>query len=147
MTVDEFILEFKKVAKLNGLELYNALQDIGIELSTAHGALKIENFHTIDEKQFSSEQRLLFRRLLHEKAEELKEEYFRQNSNKRTKIGPKPYLKNDELWIPLNCPTKYRYWLEKVCYSWKFIEKIQSVHETLLELNASESVIKRYVEM
>lgn len=46
-----------------------------------------------------------------------------------------PYLKNDtELVIPLNSPDKYRWWAGG-----------QSILDTLLELNAPDKTIDKYI--
>jgi len=48
----------------------------------------------------------------------------------------KPYLtENDELIIPSDAPVKYKWW-----------NGGQSVKETLKELNATEEVVRRYVD-
>ena len=46
-----------------------------------------------------------------------------------------PYLKDDsELIIPLDCQEKYRWWAGG-----------QSIFETLIELNAPDSVFEKYI--
>ncbi len=46
---------------------------------------------------------------------------------------PKPFIFNDELRIPGNCHPRYRWWAGG-----------QTVMTTLLELEASDNIIKRY---
>lgn len=50
-------------------------------------------------------------------------------------LQPKPFLKEDcELVIPLTAPDKYRWWAGG-----------QSIFDTLLELDAPDSVIEHYI--
>ena len=44
-----------------------------------------------------------------------------------------PYIKNNNLVIPVNCDQKYKYWAGG-----------QSILETLKELEAPEEVVKKY---
>lgn len=46
----------------------------------------------------------------------------------------KPYLHNGELRIPTGSDDKYRWWASG-----------QSIYDTLLELNASDSIIEKYI--
>ena len=47
---------------------------------------------------------------------------------------PKPFIVNGELRIPLNCDSKYKWWAGG-----------QSIFKTLLELGASDAVVKAYI--
>ena len=47
---------------------------------------------------------------------------------------PKPFIVNGELRIPLNCDPRYKWWSGG-----------QSIFKTLLELGASDEVVKAYI--
>lgn len=59
---------------------------------------------------------------------------------------PKPYLAGKgELVIPIGCHPRYRYWQRGCKSTWQPVNDSLSLKEILLELGASEEVMKRYL--
>ena len=100
---------------MTAADLVHGTQELGIYLWVEDGKLKFKSPGNLNE--------------------ELKSNLKRHKAEIIQIIQPKPYLKNgSELIIPSGCNPKYRWW-----------DKGQSIFETLLELDAPDSLIENNI--
>jgi TubC N-terminal docking domain len=100
---------------MTAVDLINGTQELGIALWVEDGKLKFRSPAELDE--------------------ELKHNLKQHKTEIIQLIQPKPYIKNgSELIIPSGCHPKYRWW-----------DNGQSVFETLLELDAPDSMIENHI--
>ncbi len=142
----EFFSILTAIATLEQEKLYNSLSCLGVELGLCSGRLEIIELHSLEERKLVNNQKERFYKLLGSRSTELKEEYLKQNPQFSNTKVPGPYLKeNGELIIPQHCNARYCYWLRDTDFSWKHLERSQSIHEILIGLNAPGSIIEKYI--
>lgn len=118
-------------------ELVARAESLGTALRISEGRLEAKDMDKLDRET---------RNLLKTQEQEIILILCEKNPEITIPEFPKPYLtEKGELVIPVRCHPRYKYWQRGCKFTWQPVNDSLSLKEILLELRASEEVLKRYL--
>jgi len=118
-------------------ELLDQLANQGVSFRMNEGRLEVKDLDKLD-RELSE--------LLKNTELEIIRYLCEQSPGMTIQDFPKPYLTGEgELVIPMGCHPRYKYWQRGCKSTWQPVNDSLSLKEILLELRASEEVMRRYV--
>lgn len=118
-------------------ELLDQLANQGVSFRMNEGRLEVKDLDKLDKE---------LRELLKNTEPGIIRYMYEQRPGMMIQDLPKPYLTGaGELVIPMGCHLRYKYWQRGCKSTWQPVNDSLSLKEILLELRASEEVMRRYI--